>query len=105
MTCQIAIAPDAPRTEALAAALTTDSIFVGTELRDVIALFRARPDLEALPVVDDADRPLGAVLEREVRKLLLNPYGHALLQNDTLYRRLDTFLSAVPVADIGAGLG
>ena len=91
--------------EALEAALSTDKVTDDTEPRDVIALFRARPRLEALPVVDRDGRPLGAVLERDVRRLLLNPFGHALLRNHSLYRRLDGFVSDVPVADIGAGIG
>jgi methyl-accepting chemotaxis protein len=100
-----AVAIEARPREVLEAALTTDHIGDEAELREVIALFRARPNLEALPVVDARGRPVGAVLERDVRRLLLNPFGHALLQNHSLYRQLDGFISAVPVADIDAGLG
>ena len=105
MTFQTTIAPGGERDDALRAALTTERISDAADVRDVIAQFRARPDLEALPVVDREGLPRGAVLERDVCKLLLNPFGHALLQNDTLYRHLDTFLSPVPIADIDAGLG
>ena len=105
MTLQTPITSSRPPEDSLLSALRTEAVEAGAELREVIAQFRARPDLEALPVVDAEGSPLGAVLERDVRKLLLNPFGHALLQNDTLHRRLDTFLSPVPVADIGAGLG
>ncbi|WP_340314327.1 methyl-accepting chemotaxis protein [Rhizorhabdus argentea] len=85
-------------------ALETEAIAASAGLREVIALFRARPELEALPVVDAEGRPIGAVLERDIRKLLLNPFGHALLQNDTLYCRMDEFVSMVPMAEIDAGL-
>ena len=105
MTCEIAIRPTRLRETALEAALITEAIVDGAGLREVIALFRTRPDLEALPVVDSADRPIGAVLERDIRRLLLNPYGHALLQNPTLYHQLDSFIRAVPIAEIDAGLG
>jgi methyl-accepting chemotaxis protein len=71
----------------------------------VIARFRDQPEMEVLPVVAEGDRPVGAVLERDVRRLLLNPFGHALLCNHSLYRRLDGFVSAVPIADAGASLG
>ncbi|KKC25080.1 methyl-accepting chemotaxis protein [Sphingomonas sp. SRS2] len=105
MTSHFAIAADRPQEDALRAALSTEAIGAAAEPRDVVARFRACPDLEALPVVDADGRPVGAVLEREMRKVLLNPFGHALLQNDSLYRRLDEFVSQVPVADIDAGLG
>ncbi|MET0375076.1 MAG: methyl-accepting chemotaxis protein [Rhizorhabdus sp.] len=105
MTSHFAIAAHRPQEDALRAALSTEAIDAAAEPRDVVARFRACPDLEALPVVDAEGYPVGAVLEREMRKVLLNPFGHALLQNDSLYRRLDEFVSPVPVADIDAGLG
>jgi len=105
MTSDIAISTSNSFEDALAGALSTDKIAEDTALRDVIALFRARPDLEALPVVDQAGRPLGAVLERDIRGFLLNPFGHALLQNQSLYRQLDGFVRPVPVADMAAGFG
>ena len=105
MTSHRAIVPD-PRNEALPiGALTTQAIMEDAELRDVIALFRATPEIEALPVVDSGHRPLGAVLERDIRTLLLNPFGHALLQNDSLYRQLDDFVRPLPIAELDAGLG
>ena len=105
MTFQTAIAAARPGEDVPEAALMTAAIADSAELREVIALFSAQPDLEALPVIDSEGRPVGAVLERDVRRLLLNPFGHALLQNHSLYRHLDGFISAVPIADIGAGLG
>jgi len=88
----------------LAASLVADHIGQDAPLRDVIAIFRERADLEALPILDENDRPVGAVLERDIRALLLNPYGHALLQNRALYRELGRFIRVVPVAEIDTGL-
>jgi len=93
------------QTDPIEAAMTTDTIAATANLREVIARFRDQPELEALPVIDETGRPIGAVLERDIRRLLLNPFGHALLCNHSLYRRLDGFVSQVPVADIGMGLG
>ncbi len=87
------------------AAMTIDTIAATANLREVIARFRDQPDLEALPVVEEDGRPIGAVLERDIRRLLLNPFGHALLCNHSLYRRLDGFVSQVPIADRAMGLG
>lgn len=104
MSRQDAIARPA-RPDPIEAAMTTDTIAATANLREVIARFRDQPEMEVLPVVAEGDRPVGAVLERDVRRLLLNPFGHALLCNHSLYRRLDGFVSQVPVADIGLGLG
>jgi len=93
------------RADPIEAAMTTETIAATANLREVIARFRDRPDLEALPVLDDESRPLGVVLERDIRRLLLNPFGHALLSNHSLYRRLDSFISHVPLAEIDMGLG
>jgi methyl-accepting chemotaxis protein len=53
----------------------------GEPMAAVVALFQDNPDLRLLPVVDATMRPLGAIYERDVRRLLLNPFGHALLRN------------------------
>lgn len=102
---QTSFAVPRPRVDGLQDGLSSRFVAATANLRDVIALFRDEPALEALPVVDAEGRPLGAVLERDIRRLLLNPFGHSLLQNHGLYRRLDGFVSTVPVADIDAGLG
>ena len=104
MSRHVAITTGPTQDEALQAAMTTQRIAADAGLREVIARFRAQPELEALPVTDANGRPLGAVLERDIRRLLLNPFGHALLDNRSLYRQLDGFVSKVPVAEIDAGL-
>lgn len=96
--------PQPEQADALIAELSTESVRHDVALRDVIALFQARSDVEAVPVVDDEDRPIGAVLERDIRTLLLNPFGHALLQNRGLYRQLGAFLRPMPLAEIDADL-
>ena len=108
MSRHIAIArpaPSDPVPDPIEAAMTTDTIVATANLREVIARFRDEPDMEVLPVVEEDGRPVGAVLERDIRRLLLNPFGHALLCNHSLYRRLDGFVSQVPIADSSMGLG
>ncbi|KRB80986.1 chemotaxis protein [Sphingomonas sp. Root710] len=105
MTSLAAIVPDLQNGALPDRALTTQTIREDAELREAIALFRATPEIEALPVVDAEGHPVGAVLERDIRALLLNPFGHALLQNDSLYRQLDDFVRPLPIAEIDAGLG
>ena len=103
MSHPLALAVTPPPEDRLRAAMTVGVVAADAGLRDVIARFRAEPDLEALPVVDPHGRPIGAVLQRDIRRLLLNPFGHALLDNRSLYRRLDGFVSEVPIAEMDAG--
>jgi methyl-accepting chemotaxis protein len=104
MSRHFALAAGPTRDDAVRAAVTDQCIAAEAGLREVIARFRARPELEALPVVDAGRRPVGAVLERDIRRLLLNPFGHALLDNHSLYRSLDGFVVPVPIADLDAGM-
>lgn len=104
MSCEMAVMP-AGADESLRSAMITLSVAADAGIREVIACYREQPDLEALPIVDGEGRPAGAVLERDIRRLLLNPFGHALLCNHSLYRRLDGFVSAVPIADVDTPLG
>ncbi len=67
-------------------------------LADAVEHFRLRPDTRILPIVDDQDRVIGAVFEEEIRRLLFNPFGHALLQNRSFGRRLGRLLKPCPTA-------
>lgn len=50
-------------------------------LVDVVDRFRRHYDLRLLAVLDDRRRPVGLLREVDVRELLFNPFGHALLRN------------------------
>lgn len=67
---------------------------------DVMEMFRNQPDMRVLPVVDADDRPLGGVFDRDVRQLLLNPFGHALLRNPSFGGNLGAFILPMPIAEI-----
>jgi methyl-accepting chemotaxis protein len=73
-------------------------------LIDAVELFQADPRLRLLPVVDDGGMPVGAIYERDMRKLLFNPFGHALLQNPSFGACLDSHVSACPCVDSGASV-
>ncbi|WP_139810019.1 methyl-accepting chemotaxis protein [Sphingomonas azotifigens] len=70
-----------------------------TPLGEAVRCFQDDASLRLLPVLDAAQRPLGAVFEKDVRRLLLNPYGHALLRNPAYGRRLESMVRACPTAD------
>jgi methyl-accepting chemotaxis protein len=50
-------------------------------LSAAIDMFCRDAELRLLPVVDERQRPVGAIFEPDVRAILYNPYGHALLSN------------------------
>lgn len=57
------------------------SISRSSQLADALDIFQANPHLRMLPVVDQDSSPIGALFERDMRLILFNPYGHALLKN------------------------
>ncbi|UZK68041.1 CBS domain-containing protein [Sphingomonas sp. S1-29] len=75
------------------------SVHRGARLDHAIDLLQRNPDARLLPVVDDEQRPVGALFEKDIRRLLLNPYGHALLRNPAYGGSLSDYLKPVPVAE------
>ena len=75
--------------------LTTQS-----SLADAVAFFQRDTDLRLLPVVDLHGTPLGAIFEKDVRRLLLNPFGHALLQNPTFGAEIDPHIRDCPIIEL-----
>ncbi|WP_254684406.1 methyl-accepting chemotaxis protein [Edaphosphingomonas haloaromaticamans] len=57
------------------------AIRIDAPLADAIDIFRAAPTLRLLPVIDGDARPLGAIFEADLKRILFNPFGHALLSN------------------------
>lgn len=50
-------------------------------LRETLDKFRANPSMRLLAVVDPENTPLGVIREVDIRNLLFNPFGHALMSN------------------------
>lgn len=73
-------------------------------LTAAIALFRRHPDMRLLPVLDTDQKPVGAIRERDVKGLLYNPFGHALLQNPDFGASLTAYMRAHPCCDVAAPL-
>jgi methyl-accepting chemotaxis protein len=68
-------------------------------LAAAIELFQSNPQLRMVPVLDAQHRPIGAIFEKDIRRLLLNPYGHALLRNPAYGRSITPHLRACPTAE------
>lgn len=64
-------------------------IRLGRPLSEAVDHFQHDPSLRLLPVLDAGDRPVGAIYERDMRRILFNPFGHALLRNPSFGGRLD----------------
>ncbi|MDR6788213.1 methyl-accepting chemotaxis protein [Sphingomonas sp. BE138] len=75
--------PAAPAGDVVDADWATDASTLPRDapLLAAVTLLRAAPDVRMIAIVDDHDRPCGALLERDMRALLFNPFGHALLSN------------------------
>ncbi|WP_313809620.1 methyl-accepting chemotaxis protein [Sphingobium sp.] len=65
------------------------AIRLGRPLSEAVDYFQHDPALRLLPVLDAADQPVGAIYERDMRRILFNPFGHALLRNPSFGGRLD----------------
>ena len=71
-----------------------------SSLAEAVTLFQSDTDLRLLPIVDPSDRPVGAIFEKDVRRLLLNPFGHALLQNPTFGAEIEPHIRPCPILEI-----
>lgn len=76
------------------------SLALDAPLAQAVRHFEEEADLRLLPVVDGVNKPTGAIFEKDVRRLLLNPFGHALLRNPAYGRRVDALIRPCPVADL-----
>ncbi|WP_449470833.1 methyl-accepting chemotaxis protein [Sphingobium chungangianum] len=81
--------PSLPRWQGLPFVSTSPAIRIGRPLSEAVEHFQQNPSLRLLPVLDEADRPKGAIYERDMRRILFNPFGHALLRNPSFGGRLD----------------
>jgi len=72
----------------------TDTLF------SAIDLFQTNMELRLLPVVDSGHHIVGAVFEKDVRRLLLNPFGHALMRNPAYGNGLAAHIRACPTAEV-----
>jgi len=72
------------------------------DLEHVFELFAQNPMQCFFPVVDNADVPLGIIHEREIKGLIYSPYGRDIIRNKAFRPSFDRFVTATPIADIGA---
>ncbi|SCW53929.1 CBS domain [Sphingobium faniae] len=79
-------------------------IRLGCPLSEAVDCFQGDPALRLLPVLDERDRPAGAIYERDMRRILFNPFGHALLRNPSFGGRLDDHVQPCAMIDRSASV-
>ncbi|BAI70994.1 hypothetical protein AZL_003560 [Azospirillum sp. B510] len=72
-----------------------------TELLDY---FRREGSAAIAPIIDEHDRPLGLILERDLKRFVYSRFGGELLRNRGLGDRLDDLVIRSPVCDISTPL-
>lgn len=93
-----------PAFSSWSATMENPVIAADASLIDAIALFRQSPDMRLLPVLDAERRPVGAIVERDVKGLLYNPFGHALLHNPDFGASLTAYVRSHPSCEEDAPL-
>lgn len=73
-------------------------------LADAIAMFSQNADLRLIPVIDSRHRPTGAIFEKDLRRLMFNPYGHALMQNPSAGLDLYSYVRPCPSVELDSSL-
>jgi len=75
---------------------------IDASMASIFEYFRSSPELNAFPVIDRNDEPLGLIRERELRTYVYSQFGSELLTNRKLPRNLSDFLVRVPIVEIGS---
>jgi len=81
------------------------SLTLSGSLAEAVKLFQGDTDLRLLPILDPQQRPVGAIFEKDVRRLLLNPFGHALLQNPTIGSDISQHIRPCPTHEATENVG
>lgn len=75
---------------------------VSTSMTDVLEFFRKSDSAGIAPVVDEHDRPLGLIRERDLRDLVYSRFGGELLRNRIVKGQLRNFLVPSPTIEADA---
>ena len=97
---------DASRAASLCKPGSADiAVSVDASAARAIEIFQAQPDLRLLPVITQTGEPIGAIFEKDIRRILFNPYGHALLQNPSFGRTLGGRIRPCPTVEADQTIG
>ncbi|KQS59393.1 diguanylate cyclase [Rhizobium sp. Leaf371] len=69
-------------------------------LDTIFELFRTSPRQAFFPVVNANNEPRGIIHEYHLKEMIYHPFGRDLLQNKDYQRRVSSFSTPAPVADV-----
>ncbi|PYE40672.1 diguanylate cyclase/phosphodiesterase [Rhizobium sp. PP-F2F-G20b] len=69
-------------------------------LDTIFELFRTSPQQAFFPVLNANDEPRGVIHEYHLKEMIYHPFGRDLLQNKVYQRRIASFVTPAPVADV-----
>lgn len=75
------------------------SVSFTDSLRETLEMFRNHRSMRILAVVDEFNQPIGVIREVDVRDLLFNPYGHALMSNPGFGKDIKNLIKPCSVAE------
>lgn len=75
------------------------SVRISDTLREALEMFRNHRSMRILAVVDHNNKPLGVIREVDVRDLLFNPYGHALMMNPGFGKDIKNLVKSCAMVD------
>lgn len=73
---------------------------VDDPVESLFRVFRQQREHDFVPVVDEAQRPVGIVHERDLKEVLYSAFGRDLLANKSLRRGILDFVRPCPMCDI-----
>lgn len=77
---------------------------VDSRKTDLLDYFKGDSSASIAPIVDEHDRPLGLIRERDLKRFVYSRFGGELLRNRGLGDRLDDLVIKMPVCDISTPL-
>lgn len=82
--------------------VTAEHLTIGQDatLTAIVDRFRIHHDLRLLAVLDDRRRPVGVLREADVRELLFNPFGHALLGNPSFRNSIAHLIRRATITEV-----
>lgn len=79
------------------------SVSKSDTLRATLEIFRNHPAMRLLAVVDNNQRPVGVIREFDIRAMLFNPFGHALMSNPGFGQDIGGLVVDCAMAEEGLG--
>ncbi|RED52165.1 GGDEF domain-containing protein [Aestuariispira insulae] len=73
-------------------------------MEKVLEIFGGKADLSLLPVIDHSGYPRGIIQEKDLKSIIYNRFGHALLTNKALGNPQDRFIRKCPIAEVSSSI-